>query len=73
MPPVPSGRIAFRPLAHSLQLQRDYENSWRFADLSDRDCRSELVSDLFDKVDEHLVPSKIGDTAYARSLPVLII
>ncbi|KAG5749217.1 hypothetical protein H9Q70_008119 [Fusarium xylarioides] len=62
--PLPSGRIAFRPLANSLQLQRNYEDDWPFPDLSVIDCRFlwMFVEDLFERFDEHLVPSKIPNS-----------
>ncbi|KAF4501236.1 hypothetical protein FAGAP_2533 [Fusarium agapanthi] len=56
---LPSGRIAFEPLANGSQW--DYENNWPIVDLQPIDYRFlwMLVEDLFERFNEHLVPSKI--------------
>jgi len=62
---LPSGKIAFRPRANSVQLQRNYENNWPIPDLSVMDCRfleMLMKEDVFERFEEHLVTSKLGNS-----------
>ncbi|VTT69899.1 unnamed protein product [Fusarium fujikuroi] len=52
-----SRRIAFRPPANSVQWKRNYEDNWPIPNLS-----MIIAKDLFERFEEHLVPSKLGNS-----------